>query len=188
MAWKRVQVESKTLIDQMNVAFSCYEDNGDSKNCIKWWLLLIILENNIGKRQIESFKCTTWGTSWKSQRLSSRFKSPYLYPQSRYGQRSSGEPECKGLGVVTPNKCVTLTLSCAKARALLGKEQNPELWDEDVGLTRRGWAPWVLKSPWMVSTSRSSPDREEPNFPCYHQGQLINKKMHIPLRTDPQQP
>lgn len=45
------------------------------------------------------------GIDLKSESPCSSFKGvPYLYPQSRYGQRSSTKPEYKGLRVVTPDK------------------------------------------------------------------------------------
>lgn len=44
------------------------------------------------------------GIDLKSESPCSRFKGiPYLYPQSRYGQRSSTKPEYKGLRVATPD-------------------------------------------------------------------------------------
>lgn len=33
-AWKRVQMENKTLGDGVNVAFSCYDDSSHYKKCV----------------------------------------------------------------------------------------------------------------------------------------------------------
>lgn len=181
----------KALRNQVNGAFGCYDDNGYYKIGIIWCLVLIILENITGKKKLK-FTNAQKGTGLKSESPCSSFKGvPYLYPQSRYGQRSSTKPEYKGLRVATPDKWVTLTCLLSQGKGTIGEGAEP--WDmgwkhgEDK-IRLRTLSPKISRT-FPTNRSRSEPSgREESTFSYYHQGQLTDKKMRIPLRTYPNNP
>lgn len=126
----------KALRNQVNGALDFCNDNGYCKIGITWWLLLIILENKIGKKKLKVTNPQK-GIGLKSESPCSRFKGvPYLHPQSRYGQRSSTKPKYKGWRVATLDKWVTLTGLLFQGKGIAGKGTEP--WD-------MGWKHWEDK-------------------------------------------